>query len=131
MEWENTRTFFIRRDPSQVDRAEKDPKHKMALVFRSYLGRASLWAKSGVPDRAIDYQIWCGPAMGSFNEWVKDSVLEPPENRKTVTIAMNLLYGAAVISRLNGLKIQGIDLSVAPGMVSPLTEAQISSLSHR
>jgi hypothetical protein len=66
--------------------------------------------------------------MGSFNEWVKGSVLEPPKNRKTVTIAMNLLYGAAVISRLSGLKIQGIDLSVAPGMLSPLTEAQISSL---
>ncbi|WP_319409820.1 PfaD family polyunsaturated fatty acid/polyketide biosynthesis protein [uncultured Desulfosarcina sp.] len=131
MEWENTRSFFIRRDPSQVDRAEKDPKHKMALVFRSYLGQASLWAKSGVPDRAIDYQIWCGPAMGAFNEWVKGSVLEPPENRKTATIGMNLLYGAAIISRLNGLKIQGIDLSVVPGMVSPLTEAQISSLFHR
>jgi len=130
-EWENTRDFFSRRDPTQVDRAQKDPKHKMALVFRSYLGRTSLWAKSGVPDRAIDYQIWCGPAMGAFNEWVKGSVLEPPQNRKTVTVAMNLLYGAAVISRLNGLKNQGIDLSVAPGMLSPVTDEQISSLSQR
>jgi PfaD family protein len=130
-EWENTRAFFIRRDPSQVDRAEKDPKHKMALVFRSYMGRASLWAKNGVPDRAIDFQIWCGPAMGAFNEWVKGSVLEPPENRRTVAVAMNLLYGAAVTLRLNGLKNQGIDLSVAPGMVSPITEEQITSLSYR
>ncbi len=127
-EWEKTRAFFARRDPVQVDRAQKDPKHKMALVFRSYLGRASLWAKSGVPDRAIDYQIWCGPAMGAFNEWVKGSVLEPPQNRKTVTVALNLLFGAAVILRLNGLKNQGIDLSVGSGMVSPITEAQLSSL---
>jgi PfaD family protein len=127
-EWENTRTFFKQRDPSQVDRALKDPKHKMALVFRSYLGRASLWAKSGVPDRAIDYQIWCGPAMGAFNEWVKGSFLEPPENRKAVTVAMNLLYGAAVIARLNTLKNQGIDLPSAPGMLSPITDAQISIL---
>ena len=130
-EWETTRAFFNRRDPAQVDRAQKDPKHKMALVFRSYLGKASLWAKSGVPDRAIDYQIWCGPAMGAFNEWIKGSFLEPPPNRKTVTVAMNLLYGAAVISRLNGLNNQGIDLSVAPGMVSPITDAQISSFSRR
>ena len=128
-EWENTRTFFKQRDPSQVDRAQKDPKHKMALVFRSYLGRASLWAKSGLPDRAIDYQIWCGPAMGAFNEWVKGSFLEPPENRKTVTVAMNLLYGAAVIARLNTLKNQGIDLPFAPGTLSPITDAQISMLS--
>ncbi|MBC2709967.1 MAG: PfaD family polyunsaturated fatty acid/polyketide biosynthesis protein [Desulfosarcina sp.] len=129
-EWENTRAFFEQRDPAQVDRAEKDPKHKMALVFRSYLGQASLWAKRGVPDRAIDYQIWCGPAMGAFNEWVKGSSLEPPENRKTVSVAMNLLYGAAVISRLNGLKNQGIDLPFAAGTVSPITDAQIQSLSH-
>jgi PfaD family protein len=129
-EWEHTRDFFNRRDPAQVDRAQKDPKHKMALIFRSYLGQASLWAKSGVPERAIDYQIWCGPAMGAFNEWVKGSFLEPPPNRKTVTVAMNLLYGAAVISRLNGLKNQGVDLSVAPGMVSPITDAQIASLSR-
>lgn len=130
-EWENTRAFFSRRDPSQVDRAEKDPKHKMALVFRSYLGRASLWAKSGVPDRAIDYQIWCGPAMGAFNEWVKGSFLEPPENRRTTTVAMNLLYGAALISRLNSLKNQGVELPVGPGMLAPISDARIASLSYR
>jgi len=127
-EWQSTRDFFSRRDPVQVERAQKDPKHKMALVFRSYLGQASLWAKSGVPDRAIDYQIWCGPAMGAFNEWVKGSVLESPQNRRTVSVALNLLYGAAVILRLNGLKNQGVDLPTAPGMVSPLTDAQLSSL---
>lgn len=127
-EWENTRAFFIQRDPSQVDRAEKDPKHKMALVFRSYLGRASLWAKNGVPDRTIDYQVWCGPAMGAFNEWVKGSFLEPPENRSTVTVAMNLLYGAAVISRLGVLKNQGIDLSAVKGTILPVTDTRIRSL---
>ncbi|WP_372679405.1 PfaD family polyunsaturated fatty acid/polyketide biosynthesis protein [Desulfosarcina sp.] len=127
-EWEHTQAYFSRRDPVQVDRALKDPKHKMALVFRSYLGRASLWAKSGAPDRVIDYQIWCGPAMGAFNEWVKGSVLEPPQNRKTVTVALNLLYGAAVISRLNGLRNQGVDPPVAAGMLSPIAEAQLSSL---
>lgn len=129
-EWENTRAFFMQRDPSQVDRAEQNPKHKMALVFRSYLGRASLWAKTGVPDRAIDYQIWCGPAMGAFNEWVKGSFLELPQNRKTVTIAMNLLYGAAVILRLNHLKNQGIHPPLAQRSVSPLTDVQIKTLAQ-
>jgi PfaD family protein len=130
-EWENTRAYFSQRDPSQVDRAEKDPKHKMALVFRSYLGRASLWAKNGVSDRAIDFQIWCGPAMGAFNEWVKDSPLALPENRKTVTVAMNLLFGAAVGLRLNALKTQGVDFGVAPKTIVPMTEAQIRALTHR
>jgi trans-AT polyketide synthase/acyltransferase/oxidoreductase domain-containing protein len=127
-EWENTRAFFIRRDPVQVGRAEKDPKYKMALVFRSYLGRASLWAKNGEPDRVIDYQIWCGPAMGAFNEWAKGSFLEPPENRRTVTVALNLLYGAAVMARLGGLKNQGVDLSDVKGCTAPHTDEQIGSL---
>ncbi|WP_054691565.1 PfaD family polyunsaturated fatty acid/polyketide biosynthesis protein [Desulfosarcina cetonica] len=124
-EWANTRAFFMRRDPVQVERAEKDPKHKMALVFRSYLGRASLWAKTGAADRAIDYQIWCGPAMGAFNEWVKGSHLEPPENRNTVDIAMNLLYGAALIMRLNHLRNQGVPIPAMPGLLAPAKKDQI------
>ena len=127
-EWQNTRAFFMQRDPSQVQRAEKDPKHQMALVFRSYLGRASLWAKSGLADRAIDYQIWCGPGMGAFNEWVRGSFLEAPENRKTVTVAMNLLYGAAVMARINCLKSQGIQPPSTMGWLAPLPEPHIQSL---
>ncbi len=60
--WEQTREFFRERDPKQIDRAEKDPKHKMALVFRSYLGQSSTWAIAGEPSRKLDYQIWCGEA---------------------------------------------------------------------
>ncbi len=119
-EWENTRTFFLNRDIAQVERAERDPKHKMALVFRSYLGRASLWAKKGIPERAIDYQIWCGPAMGAFNEWVKGSFLERPDNRDIVTIAMNLLYGAAVIARRNSLLAQCGQLPFSRQPISPV-----------
>jgi hypothetical protein len=109
-EWEQTKRFFTERDPKQIDLAEKKPKHKMALVFRSYLGRSSTWAKTGQPARKIDYQIWCGPAMGAFNHWIKGTFLEKNENRKTVTVAMNLLFGAAVATRVNWLRHQGIAL---------------------
>ena len=97
--WAETRAFFSTRDPRQVERAERDPKHKLALVFRWYLGKSSHWANAGDPARAVDYQIWCGPAMASFNAWVKGSILEPPEQRRVVTVALNLLYGAAVLQR--------------------------------
>ena len=108
--WEQTKRFFLKRDPKQVDRAEKDPKHKMALVFRSYLGLSSNWSITGDPSRRIDYQIWCGPSMGAFNEWVKGSFLEKPENRKAVTLAMNLLLGASVTTRINWLRNQEVSL---------------------
>jgi PfaD family protein len=109
-EWEQTQKFFADRDPQQIKLAAKNPKHKMALVFRSYLGRSSNWANTGDPTRKIDYQIWCGPAMGAFNQWTKGTFLEKRENRKTVAVAMNLLLGAAVTTRLNWLRQQGVKL---------------------
>jgi trans-AT polyketide synthase/acyltransferase/oxidoreductase domain-containing protein len=119
-EWEQTKIYFARHDPRQIERAEKDPKHKMALVFRSYLGQSSNWANSGDLSRKIDYQIWCGPAIGAFNQWVKGSFLEQPENRRTVTVAMNLLYGAAVMTRVNWLKHQGVVLPAGMNHFPPL-----------
>ncbi len=108
--WSQTRKFFEARDPSQLARAETDPKHKMALVFRWYLGQSSRWANRGEVDRKIDYQVWCGPAMGAFNEWVKGSWLESAENRRVADVALNILYGCAVLSRANLLTMQGVPL---------------------
>jgi trans-AT polyketide synthase, acyltransferase and oxidoreductase domains len=124
-EWENTRNFFTSRDPRQVERAEKDPRHKMALVFRSYLGQSSKWAVSGTADRVMDYQVWCGPAIGAFNQWVAGTFLEKPENRKTVTVAKNLLFGAAVATRINWLRCQGVQLDPAATRIAPLEPDQI------
>ncbi|RME26738.1 MAG: PfaD family polyunsaturated fatty acid/polyketide biosynthesis protein [Deltaproteobacteria bacterium] len=106
--WESTRRWWMDRDPNQVARAEADPHHKMALVFRAYLGQSSRWAIAGQPDRRADYQIWCGPAMGAFNEWVRGSFLEPPGQRSVVQIARNLLEGAAVITRAQQLRSCGV-----------------------
>lgn len=127
-EWESTKQFFQRRDPSQINRAENNPKHKMALVFRSYLGRASGWAVSGDPSRKIDYQIWCGPALGAFNEWVKGSFLEKPENRKTATVAMNLLFGAAHTMRVAWLRSQAALLPADACKFSPMKLEKINEL---
>lgn len=125
-EWQQTKQFFARRDPKQIELAENKPKHKMALVFRSYLGRSSNWANAGDPSRKIDYQIWCGPAMGAFNHWVRGTFLEKSENRSTVTVAMNLLFGAAVATRLNWLRHQGISLPREAFKIRPLESAKIA-----
>ena len=108
--WRDTRAFFLQRDPRQVERAERDPKHRMALVFRWYLGQAAHWAKDGTSTRTMDYQVWCGPAMGAFNEWVAGSFLAAPEQRRVATVARNLLYGAALLTRANILRYQNIEL---------------------
>ncbi|MGD2150743.1 MAG: PfaD family polyunsaturated fatty acid/polyketide biosynthesis protein, partial [Desulfobacterales bacterium] len=127
-EWEQTKNYFAMHDPKQIERARKDPKHKMSLVFRSYLGQSSNWANSGDPSRKIDYQIWCGPAIGAFNQWVKGSFLEKPENREIVSVAMNLLCGASVATRINWLRNQGVVLPAGIGNFSPMALQDILEL---
>ena len=125
--WDDTRVYFERRDPAQIARADRDPKHKMALVFRWYLGQASRWANSGVPDRVVDYQVWCGPAMAAFNEWTKGSFLERAENRQVAVVALNLLYGAAVILRTQSLRAQGFVLPPDAAPVVPIPASDIEA----
>jgi PfaD family protein len=106
--WADCVSFFSERDPRELERAARDPKHQLALCFRWYLGQSSRWAIRGVPDRAMDFQIWCGPAMGAFNDWVQGSFLQPPEARGVVQIARNLMEGAAVVSRAQQLRSAGV-----------------------
>lgn len=110
--WSETEAFFGRHDPGQVERAARDPRHKMALVFRWYLGRSSRWAITGEPGRGADFQIWCGPAMGAFNAWVQGSFLEAPERRSVAQIAWNLMEGAA--RRTRALQLRSMSVPVPP-----------------
>ncbi len=108
--WSETVAYFQQRDPQQIERAEQNPQSKMALIFRWYLGLSSRWSTTGEAQRQMDYQIWCGPAMGSFNEWVRGSYLELPENRQVVDIATHIMTGAAYLYRLQNLQMQGLNL---------------------
>ncbi len=127
--WQSTRAFFeSRNQATQVQKAQSDPRHKMALVFRSYLGQSSRWAIQGTPERKMDYQVWCGPAMGAFNQWAKNSFLAGPEHRKTPDLALNLLFGASVTLRAMMLKTQGVTLPQAATAVYPMKKNDILSL---
>jgi trans-AT polyketide synthase/acyltransferase/oxidoreductase domain-containing protein len=109
--WDQTYRFFAHRNPAELKKAEQDPKHRMALIFRWYLGQTAQWAIDGDPERRFDYQICCGPSMGAFNAWVRGSHLEAPENRTVVDIARNLMEGAAVVTRAHQLRSYGVPVS--------------------
>lgn len=111
--WEECRSFFAERNPAELAAAERDPHRKMALIFRWYLGLSSRWAIEGRADRKMDYQIWCGPAMGAFNAWTRGSFLEDPAQRGVVQIALNLLEGAAVLTRAQQLRALGVAMPAA------------------
>ena len=117
--WRQTEEHFNARDPHQIERAKDHPKRKMALIFRWYLGLSSRWSNAGEKGRETDYQIWCGPAMGAFNYWVKGSYLEEVSNRKTVEVAWHIMTGAAYLYRLRLLQIQGVWLPPACGEYAP------------
>ena len=125
--WEDTKAFFEDRDPTQVQRALKDPKYKMALIFRSYLGQASLWAISGLESRTGDYQVWCGPAIGAFNAWTKGTPLAQKENRDVVTAAFNLLVGASLEARSRILASQYPALAGIRALPKTIEELKICS----
>jgi hypothetical protein len=59
----------------------------------------------------MDYQIWCGPAMGAFNDWVRGTYLETAQNRSVADISIHLLQGAAYLNRIRILESQGITFS--------------------
>jgi len=126
--WQQTEEYFSHRDPQQVARAQRDPKHRMALVFRWYLGQSPVWANIGEPSRQMDYQIWCGPAMGAFNEWVHGSPLEAVTERRVAVVAMNLLFGAAMQLRQQCWRAQGLHPTFDDSAFAPLGMDTIKEL---
>ena len=60
--------------------------------------------------RKMDYQIWCGPAMGAFNKWMGNSFLANLNARTVEQIGRNLLEGAAVITRAQQLRSYGLTI---------------------
>ncbi|WP_069164089.1 PfaD family polyunsaturated fatty acid/polyketide biosynthesis protein [Nocardia altamirensis] len=108
--WQDCVTYFTERDPAQLVGAAEDPKRKMALVFRWYLGLSSGWSIRGEADRVTDYQVWCGPAMGGFNNWVAGTYLAALSNRQVADIADQMMLGAAYLTRVAQLRTAGVRL---------------------
>jgi PfaD family protein len=99
--WTETKDYYVNRlhNADKIARAERDPRLKMSLCVRWYLSKSSGWANRGDKGREMDYQVWCGPAIGAFNEFAKGSYLDVAANGGTfpsvVDINMEILLGAA------------------------------------
>lgn len=94
--WKQTCAYY--RDAGrahETERAERDPKHRMALVFKSYFARTNRAAQEGDPAERANYQVHCGPAAGAFNRCVGGTALEPWQERHVERIADLLMTGAA------------------------------------
>lgn len=92
--YQEVKTFYPQ---EEITKAERNPKHKMALIFRWYFGYSTRLALSGAPGQEVDYQIQCGPALGAFNQWVKGTNLDDWRERHVDEIAEKLMNETAVV----------------------------------
>ena len=81
----------------EIKKAERNPKYKMALIFKWYFGYTTHLAISGSKESKVDYQIQCGPALGAFIQWVKGIYLENWRNRHVDEIAEKIMAETAAL----------------------------------
>ncbi|MFI5639657.1 ACP S-malonyltransferase [Streptomyces goshikiensis] len=96
--WDRTARHY--RDtgrPEIVHDAERDPKRRMALVFKWYFAESSRAALAGAKENSANFQVHCGPAMGAFNRLVEGTPLESWRRRDVDAIADLLMSGAAEV----------------------------------
>ncbi len=82
--------------PEEISKAERNPKNKMAMIFKWYFHYSTKSALAGDADSKVDYQVHCGPALGAFNQWIKGTKYEPWKNRHVDEIALLMLGETAV-----------------------------------
>jgi trans-AT polyketide synthase, acyltransferase and oxidoreductase domains len=93
--YQETKDHYMAEFPAEIERAERNPKAKMALIFRWYFVHTMRLALEGSRDRHVDYQVHTGPALGAFNQWVKGTSLEDWRKRHVDAVAGHLMQGCA------------------------------------
>lgn len=93
--WRETRAHYEAEAPAEIERAERNPKAKMALIFRWYFVHSMRLALRGDREQRVDYQVHTGPALGAFNQWTKGTALEDWRCRHVDAIADRLMDASA------------------------------------
>lgn len=79
-------------------RAERHDKYKMLLTFKWYFQYSWELAIAGSTENKVDYQVYCGPSMGAFNQWIKGSHWEADwRPRRVLLIAEKLMRETATL----------------------------------
>jgi trans-AT polyketide synthase/acyltransferase/oxidoreductase domain-containing protein len=90
-----TRNHYLPIIPEEIDKAERNAKYKMALVFRWYFIHTMRLALTGNLEQRVDFQVHCGPALGAFNQWVKGTALADWRQRHVDQIGEKLMQETA------------------------------------
>jgi trans-AT polyketide synthase/acyltransferase/oxidoreductase domain-containing protein len=85
----------------------------MAMIFRWYFIHTMRIALEGIANDRANFQIQCGPALGSMNQWVEGTSLENWRNRHVDDMADRLMSEAAAVFNHRFRKLFVVD-SAAP-----------------
>ncbi len=91
---------------ADLERMERNPKHRMAMVFRRYFRDTTRWALAGDAAHKLDFQIHCGPALGAFNQWMGGGEMASWRARHVDQIAERLMSETAdlLVKRLTAMQ---------------------------
>ncbi|MBF0695872.1 PfaD family polyunsaturated fatty acid/polyketide biosynthesis protein [Actinomyces bowdenii] len=93
--WQETCARYALHRMDEIERAERQPRTKMGMVFRRYFSQSSQWAQEGEESQRVNFQIQCGPALGAWNGCVRGTRLESWRSRHVDEVAETLMQGAA------------------------------------
>lgn len=94
--WNDVKTYLNDTDRAdQVALIEANPKQKMARVFKWYFAYTTELALRGDTRDRVNFQVHTGPALGSFNQWLKGTELESWRARHVDEIAEKLMDATA------------------------------------
>jgi PfaD family protein len=113
--WSACRDYLVAQNKLEaLNRCESDPAARFARVCKRYLAATARWPLAGGDStRRTHYQLWCGPALGAFNDWSRGSFLAVPAARTVAQVALNFLEGAAVVARAQQLRALGVPVPTA------------------
>lgn len=94
--WEDTRRYLAEHNSAKLAEIERSPKKKMATIFKWYFRHSSQLALRGISEKQVDYQIHCGPALGAFNRWVKDTEMASWQNRHVTDVSETMMKATAL-----------------------------------
>ncbi len=81
-------------EPQETNEINNNEKFKMLKVFQWYFNHSKQLAIKGHQKEQKNYQIYCGPAMGAFNQWAQGGPFEKWQNRNVDKIAEYLMDAA-------------------------------------
>lgn len=90
--YEDSRKYYT---PEEQMKNDSNPKSKMRVTFKAFFPYTTHLAMDGNMSDRLNFQINCGPAMGSFNMFVVGTEMEKWQNRHVTDIANMIMEGAA------------------------------------